>query len=155
MNKKIEEINKKLDEIIGFEEREKWSMDQNYKPGAVGRERDFIDLLLSTPPHDSCGSVDHETIRGVVMVSQEIRNLAIVTFDDLANPNLRMGLGSTLISTLSRNVAGKRQQAAFLPHLFDWRLPEGHKSEGFEGVNALQLHPLLALAKPRKPAFLY
>lgn len=50
---------------------------------------------------------------------------------------------------------------AHLLHSFDWGLPGGQSpqeldmSETFGGVTAPRLRPLLTIAKPRKPAFLY
>lgn len=50
---------------------------------------------------------------------------------------------------------------AHLLHCFDWRLPgdanprELDMAERFDGITAPRLHPLLAVAHPRKPAYLY
>lgn len=50
---------------------------------------------------------------------------------------------------------------AHLLHSFDWHLPgdedprELDMAERFDGITAPKLQPLMAVAKPRKPAFLY
>lgn len=74
MKKLADRINKKVDAIIEFENHEKRRMNQNHGPGAAERakERDFVELLLSTPSHDASSALDYDTIRGVVMVSREL-----------------------------------------------------------------------------------
>ncbi|KAG0591805.1 hypothetical protein M758_1G216800 [Ceratodon purpureus] len=66
MQKVVEQIYKALDEIIDFEEHHRRRMDHANDPEA-DRDQDFVDLLLATPSHDGVGTLDHETIRGIVM----------------------------------------------------------------------------------------
>jgi hypothetical protein len=68
MQKVVQQIYKQLDEIIDFAEHERRRMDHTQEP-EEDRDQDFVDLLLATPSHDGVGTLDHETIRGIVMVS--------------------------------------------------------------------------------------
>ena len=68
MQQVVEKIYEMLDKIIDFEEHEQRRMDHAHKPEADCNQ-DFVDLLLATPSLDKVGTLDHETIRGVVMVS--------------------------------------------------------------------------------------
>jgi len=71
-------IHKKLDEIIDIEgrlERRKLLTPEQ----EASCEKDFVDLLLSTPAHDGHGTLDHETVRGVVMVRTSQNSLISTT----------------------------------------------------------------------------
>ncbi|KAG0605005.1 hypothetical protein M758_9G025200 [Ceratodon purpureus] len=59
-------IHKKLDEILDLEGREQRRKNLNEEEEA-NCEKDFVDLLLETPSHDGVGTLDHVTIRAVVL----------------------------------------------------------------------------------------
>lgn len=61
-----DKIHKKMDEIIDINGHERRRIDANHKQDA-DRKKDFVDLLLETTSHDGKGTLDHETVRGVVM----------------------------------------------------------------------------------------
>jgi hypothetical protein len=59
-------IHKKLDEILDLKGREQRR--KNLTQEETNCEKDFVDLLLETPSHDGVGTLDHETVRAVVLV---------------------------------------------------------------------------------------
>ena len=73
-------IHKKLDEILDLEGREQRRKNLNEEEEA-NCEKDFVDLLLETPSHDGVGTLDHVTIRAVVLVRTQM--LVSVSFDGL------------------------------------------------------------------------
>lgn len=66
MKKIAEQIHKKMDEIIDLEGREARRKSRSAEEEACW-EKDFVDLLLETPAHDGQGTLDHETVRAVVV----------------------------------------------------------------------------------------
>lgn len=72
-----DKIHKKMDEIIDINGHERRRIDANHKQDA-DRKKDFVDLLLETTSHDGKGTLDHETVRGVVMVNLIIKTLALM-----------------------------------------------------------------------------
>lgn len=67
MKKIAEKIHKKMDEILDLKGREARRTGRSVEEEA-GWEKDFVDLLLATPAHDGQGTLDRETVRGVVLV---------------------------------------------------------------------------------------
>lgn len=61
MHKIADMIHKKLDDILDFKGREQ------RRKQVPDYEKDFVDLLLETPSHDGVGTLDHVTVRAVVL----------------------------------------------------------------------------------------